>query len=84
MKTKLNNIDAEIEKLNLKIEQLNNDCASAMAKITGDGNARVLSYAKEVELNETIEKYTKVLAKLIVDLEELELKKQELEDGEDI
>lgn len=55
-----------------EIEKLNNECAEKMANIVGKSNTRILSYSKQQELDKTIEFYTKKIAKLVVDLEELD------------
>ena len=79
MNKELEKLNADIDKLNLEIQNLNDACAEALAKIAGDGSTRILSYNQEQELNKTIDYYTKRLAKLIVDLEELEELKKSLE-----
>lgn len=60
-----------IESLKNEIEELNSKCADEIAKITEGVNSRILPYGKETELDEIINKYTKLLAPKIVDLEEL-------------
>ena len=65
-------IDQQIHEIEHQIADLNNECAEEMAAITGGDTTRVLSYAKEQELNKTIEKFTSKIAKLLVLKEELE------------
>lgn len=72
MDEELEKINHEIDHLSEYIKGLNDACAESIAKITGNAGGRILSYAQEEELNKTIDYYTKILAPLIVDLEELE------------
>lgn len=65
-------LENEIEKLRSEIIRLNDICAEKLAEITKDKTSRVLSYATTQEIEETVDRYTKKLAKLIVELEELE------------
>lgn len=65
-------IAQQIENLNNEIDRLNDECAEKMSEVLGDVQGRILSYAKEQEVNKIIDRYTKKIAKLVVEKEELE------------
>ena len=76
-------IEEEIKKIEERLHQieheiidLNNACAEEMASVTGGVETRILSYAKEQELNQIIDNYTGKIAKLLVEKEELEEEKK--------
>ena len=76
MEEQIKRIDDRMMEIDRLIIEKNNECAEAMANITGGADTRILSYAKEQELQEVIEKFTGELAKLIVEREELEEEKK--------
>lgn len=65
-------LEKEIADLNAEIEQLNESCAIKLNEITGNKDSRIMSFGEEEKLKATVDEYTKRLAKLIVELEELE------------
>ena len=69
-------IDERRHQIEHEIIDLNNSCAEEMAGVTNGVETRILSYAKEQELNEIIENYTSKIAKLLVEKEELEEEKR--------
>ena len=72
MNKELEKVNKDIGRLNQEIQQVNDECAEKLAEITGGGSTRLLSYGQEEELNKMVDVYTKKVAKLIVELEELE------------
>lgn len=68
----IDQINKRIDVLNVEIQKLNDECADKLAHITEGVTSRIMSYAQEEEMNNTIDHYTKKLAILIVELEELE------------
>lgn len=77
MGKELDRINQKIEKINHQMQLINDECTTKIAEIAGGSSSRILSYTKEEELNKTIDEHTKKLSKLIVELEELELLRQE-------
>ena len=65
-------LEKEIASTSAEIERLNDLCAVKLNELTSNRTSRIMSYAEEQAINETVENYTKKIAKLIVDLEELE------------
>ena len=65
-------IEEEIEQLNNEIDRLNDECAEKMAEVLGGVEARILSYSQQQEMDKIINTYTKMIAKLVVEKEELE------------
>jgi len=62
----------QIDKLKTEINRLNDACAEKLNQVAGNNTSRILSYAQEEEINKTVDVYTKKIAKLVLDLEELE------------
>lgn len=72
MNSEFEKLEKEIAELNQQIIQLNDECAVKLGQIASNRKSRILSYAEEQGINEAVETYTKQIAKLILDLEELE------------
>lgn len=72
MNKELEKLYNEIDELKAEIERINDECAMELAEFMGNNNSRILSYAQQQALSETIDKHTKKLAPLILKLEELE------------
>ena len=65
-------LEREIADINAEIEHLNELCAVKLNEITGNKESRIMSFGEEEKLKKTVDEYTKKIAKLIVELEELE------------
>lgn len=65
-------LEREIDDINAEIQRLNDLCALKLNELTQDSDSRIMSYGQTQEINETVDKYTVKIAKLIVELEELE------------
>ena len=72
MNKELDKLLKRIDTINEEIRKLNDACAEAIAVATKGVDSRILSYAQEEELNSVIDSYTQKIAKLVVELEELE------------
>lgn len=72
MRGKELSIEEEIEKLNQEIDRLNDECAEKMAEVLGGVESRILSYSQQQAMDKIIDTYTKKIAKLVVEKEELE------------
>ena len=60
-----------IEEKQQQVDKLNSECAEKMAAILEGKNTRILSYNDQKALDDTIEYYTKRIAKRVVDIEDL-------------
>lgn len=67
----IESVEEKIKKIDEEIEKLNDACASEMAEVLGGVTGRILSYAKQEEVDRIIEKYTKKIAVLMVDKDEI-------------
>ena len=67
----IESVEEKIKKIDEEIENLNDACASEMAEVLGGVTGRILSYAKQEEVDRIIEKYTKKIAVLMVDKYEI-------------
>lgn len=76
MEKELERIRTRMAQINEEVESLNSACAEELAKLTEGVTSRILSFAQKEELESTVEKYTKRIAKLLVELEELEEEKK--------
>lgn len=72
MNSEFEKLEKEIAEVNQEIIRLNDECAVKLGQVAGNRKSRIMSYAEEQEINETVDTYTKQIAKLILDLEELE------------
>lgn len=65
-------IDERIKEISAEIDRLNDECADKMSEVLGDVKSRILSFSKEQEVNKIVDHYTKKIARLVVEKEELE------------
>ena len=72
MYKKIEEVDQRINELNSEIQRLNDECAEKLSQISNASTSRIMSYGQEEEMNKIINHYTAILAKYIVELEELE------------
>lgn len=72
MYKRIEEVDQRINELNSEIQRLNDECAEKLSQISNASTSRIMSYGQEEEMNKIINHYTAILAKYIVELEELE------------
>ena len=73
MGKELDRINKKIDELNIKIKKLNDACAAEVVELIGGTQSRILSYNQQQEIKKSIDSHTKQLAKLMADLEDMEL-----------
>ena len=76
MEKELERIETRMAQINEEVESLNSACAEELAKQSAGITSRILSYSQKEVMNRVVEKYTKKIAKLLVELEELEEEKK--------
>lgn len=72
MNSEYQKIVDEIEQKGAQVLKLNDECAEKIKELTGTSNSRILPYGVKEKLNSTIDSYTKKIASLLLDIEELE------------